>query len=173
MNMTLPIESVLLVTASTRRDELRSMLHERLHVPIVLAESFAQAAEALAGSQHRAVVLDEALCDLAPEETSYFLARCTEEFPVFIKPAISTAERCATQVELGLQRMEKEKQALLRAMQRQVYAQVNDALTAILICAPLALKTPGLPPEAVRNLDSVVKAAESMHHALSASEVDE
>lgn len=168
MNTTSSIESLLLVTASARGAELQEALQARLRIPVLAAASLVQAAEQLAGSQHRAIVLDEALCDLEPESAERFLAHCTEEFPVFIRPAISSAARCAAQVECGLRRMEMEKQAALRAMQKQVHAQVRDALTAILLYGPLALQAPGLAPETIRNISSMVEAAETLRRALEA-----
>ncbi len=167
MNTNCPVESLLLITASTHGEALQKALRSRLNAPVLLATTLSQAAEELAGSQRRAIVLDEALCDLNPEAAEHFLARCTEEFPIFIKPAISTAERCVVQVMMGLQRMEMEKQNALRTMQKLVHSQVRDALTTILICGPLALKAPGLPPEAGKNISAMMDAAETIHRSLS------
>ena len=166
MNTNCPVESLLLVTASAHREDLQKALYHRLQVPVLLAATLQQATENLAGSQRRAIVVDEALFDLNPDAAEHFLAHCTEEFPIFIKPAISTAERCLSQVVVGLRRMDLEKQTALRTIQKQVHSQVRDALTTILICGPLALKAPGLPPEAGKNISAMVDAAETMHHSL-------
>jgi hypothetical protein len=169
MNTNCPVESLLLLSASERRLELQTALQQSLQLSVSIATSFADALSELANAQHSVVVLDEALCDLDPEGMDVFFSRCTGEFPIFVKLAISGAPRCVKQVELGLRRFELEEKVAMCLAHSQVRAQVCDALTTILVHGHLAKDTPGLPAEAGKNITAIVEAGESLNQALSAS----
>jgi len=169
MNTNYPVESLLLLSTSDRRLELQTALQQALQLRVSVATSFSEGLSELAKTQHSAVVLDEALCDLDPEGMNVFFSRCTGEFPIFVKLSISGAARCVKQVELGLRRFQIEEKIAMCSARSQMRAQVCDALTTILVHGHLAKNTPGLPAEAGKNITAMVEAGEALNQSLSAS----
>jgi hypothetical protein len=166
MNTNSQADSFLLVSSSERRFEMQKAIEATLHSQVVLAVTFAEASQAVAISPYRAMILDEALADLDPAGADQFLAHCIEGFPIFVKLAITGLPRCLQQIQLALRRFEREQKSALLTAQHLVRSQMRDALTSIFICAQLALKTPELPPEAARHINSVIEAGEALQSAI-------
>ena len=148
MNTNCQASQLLLLSASERRFELQTAISEALQMPVSVAATFADALSAVSLAPYRAVILDEGLADLDPASADQFLARCTDELPIFVKLAITGIPRCLQQVQLAMQRFDREQQIAVASAKHAVRSQVRDALTSILICGQLALKTPGMPPGA-------------------------
>lgn len=166
MNTTCQVDSLLLLSASERKHELQEALRKHFEIPVAVAASFREGMDELTVTQHRVVVVDEALSDLDPDGCKQFFQRGAEGFPIFVKLAISGAERCVQQVALGLRRYELEQKTLQAAVRNQMRAQLRDSLTTILVCGQLALKHAATSPDAVRNINAMVEAGEAMNAVL-------
>jgi hypothetical protein len=167
MNTKFQADSLLLVSASERRFELQSALQEALHLQVSVVTSFPKALTSVAQSPYRAAILDESLADLDPAGSDQFLACCTDAFPIFVTLAITGVSRCLKQIQLALRRFDREQRIAELSARDWVRSQFRDGLTSILIYAQLALKTPDVPTDAAKHINSVLEAAEALQQAMS------
>jgi hypothetical protein len=168
MNTNFQASQLLIISSSQRRFDLRGAVHNCLDTPVSVVADFQEAVGAISVSRYRAVVLDEGLADLNPAAADQFLARCTDELPIFVKLAISGIPRCVQQIQLAMRRFDREQQIAAAAVQRYVDSQMRDALTSIFLYGQLTLKVPGLPEDAVKHLDAILEAGEVLKKTIGA-----
>jgi hypothetical protein len=158
---------VLVVSASERRVELQNALRESLGLPVAVTATFQEAITALSLSRYKAVILDEGLADLDPTNADRLLARCNDELPIFVKLAITGVQRCVQQVQLAIRRFNREQNTLNRSARHSIGLQLRDVLTSIVIHSQLALNSPGLAPDVVEHLNSVLQACDALQEVIS------
>ena len=159
MNTNDKANEILIVSSSERGAELQNAIQECLGTPVTIAVTYRAATTAIARSHFKAVILDESLADLEPTNADSFLEHCIDELPIFVKLAITGVSRCVQQVRLALRRFDREQANVTVSAQRIINSQLRDALTSILIHSQLALKTPDLPPDAIKHIKSVLEAS--------------
>lgn len=160
------INQILIISTSERRFELQHAIQESLHAPASVAGTFQEAVAAVALRPYKAVILDEGLADLDPTSADHFLARCNDELPIFVKLAITGVPRCVQQVQLAIRRFDREQRIVAVSAQHSISSQFRDALTSILIHSQLALNTPEVPAEAIKHIESVLEAADTLQDAI-------
>ena len=141
-------------------------IQESLNVPVSVVTTFQDALSSVAIGHFNAVVLDEGLVDLNPTHADHFLDRCTDELPIFVKLAITGVPRCVRQVQLAMRRFDREQEIGAASAQHSIDSQVRDALTSILVWSQLALRTPSLPEDAVRHIESIMQAGVTLQTLL-------
>jgi hypothetical protein len=166
MNTKVQDNQLLIISASERRFELQIALHESLGLPVAVAATFQEAIASIAISRYKAVILDEGLADLDPTNADRFLAHCRDELPIFVKLAITGVRRCVQQVQLAIRRFSREQHIVTVSAQHSIGLQLRDGLTSILIHSQLALNSPGLPPDVIEHLNSVLAACDSLQRVI-------
>jgi hypothetical protein len=157
---------MLLISASQRRFELRTAIQESLNLSVSVVATFQEALSAITTGRFTTVVLDESLMDLDPTQADRFLNRCSDELPIFLRLAITGIPRSVRQVQLAIRRFDREQKKRTASVQHVVDSQVRDALTSILLHSQLALKTPGLPEDASRHIESAIQAGITLSKVL-------
>lgn len=170
MNTNSQASQVLIISASERRFDLLNAVRDCLGVPVSVAVDFHEALNTVSVSPFRAVVLDEGLADLNPAGADQFLARCTDELPIFVKLAISGVPRCVQQIQLAIHRFDREQKIVAASAQHSINSQMRDALTSIFLYGQLALKVPGLPEDAAKHLEAILEAGEVLKKTIGAQQ---
>lgn len=168
MNTNSQVNQLLIISASERRFDLQNAVRDSLGIPVLGVADFQEALSAVSISPFRAVVLDEGLVDLNPVGADQFLARCTDELPIFVKLAISGLPRCVQQIQLAIHRFDREQKIVAASAQHAMSSQMCDALTSIFLYGQLALKVPGLPEDAAKHLSAILEAGEVLKKVIGA-----
>jgi hypothetical protein len=166
MNTNYQVNKILVISASERRFELQSAIHESLGASVSVAATFQEALSAVALSPCEAVILDESLADLDPTNADHFLAHCADELPIFVKLAITGVPRCVQQVQLAIRRFDREQRIITESARHFLGSQLRDSLTSIFIHGQLALKTPGMPQDAIKHVEAILEAGNALQRTI-------
>jgi CheY-like chemotaxis protein len=146
---------ILLVTASSRANQYAAALERGTGVKTQVATSARQASAKLQADEYDALVLDQSL-----------LNRCATAMPVYVNLALHACERVARDVQVALRRAQDERVVAERVAGKLLRNELCSEVTGILLNSELALRHPGVPPEAAKKIHSVRELAEKMRSRL-------
>jgi hypothetical protein len=143
---------ILLVTPSQRASECVAALSEVTGEEIVVAESLVRATTLLRAECYRVVVLDQYLLDTEPDQAAATIAHLDAAILIQVNLALTGSDRLVREVRAAVKRRQREEVSARQAALGNLYCELNDTITALLLSSELALETPGLPPEAAERL---------------------
>lgn len=143
---------ILLVTPSARADECVKAIRENTGENVDVAGSLRRAASLLRSQSYLAVVFDQHLFELEPNETETTMQHLGTAIPIQMSLAVSGAERVVREVRAALNRRVHEQLAARRDAVCQLHSELSGTVTALLLECELALQSPGLSPPAVEKL---------------------
>jgi hypothetical protein len=134
---------ILLVTSSERASEFAEALHGGTGERIVVAESLVRASTLLREDSYLAVVLDQYLLETEPDEAETTIEQMDTAILVQVNLAVSGKARLLREVRAALQCRQREEGRARRAAIGQLYSELNDTVTALLLSSELVLETVG------------------------------
>lgn len=143
---------ILVVTPSQRAHECAKAIKQHTGEEVDVAESLRRAASLLRSQSYLAVVFDQHLFELEPDETETAMQHLGTAIPVQISLAISGIERVVREVRAALNRRAHEQLAARRAAAGQLHSELSSTVTALLLQCELALQSPGLSPPAAEKV---------------------
>ncbi len=160
---------ILLVTRSSRAQELAHRLESDVGDGVSLAASLAEAGVRLTEREFEAAVIDQWMTDQAPEEGEALLSRLALAEPIFLNFGVSGIERVLREVRLKLVRRRRLLMMMRVEMERQLRNEMKGTMTALLLSCELALQAQGLPDTAENKLRTVDELARELCARLSLS----
>jgi len=104
-----------------------------------------------------------------PHETETVMDRLGTAIPLQVNFAICSVDRVVREVRAAVQRRKREEEAARRSAVNTLLSELNGTATALLLSCELALRTPGLTPQANEKLQSmhglVKKLRAQLHEA--------
>ena len=161
---------ILLITPSGRGQECGKALEEATSQPVHVAESLRQAVIRLRAEEYSAVVIDQCLLELEPDQSEMVLQHIGTAIPVHINFAISGIERVVRELRAALHRRKREELVARQAAEQVLCSELKDAVTAMLLSCELALQVPNLPVPAAEKIRTVHQLARELRTRLAHSD---
>lgn len=160
---------ILVVTSNLAAEECAEALSAATGEEIVMADSLHQAATLLRTDSYLAVVLDQYLVEIAPDEAETVMRHLGTAMPLQVNLAISGSARLAREVRAAVRRRKQEEVVARRAAVSTLQCELNGTVTALLLSCELALGAPGLPVAAVEKLESTHELVKRLRTQLESS----
>jgi len=145
---------ILVVTPNLQAEECASAIRQATNEDVVVADSLHKAASMLRTESYLAVVFDQYLLDIEPDETETVMEHMGTAIPLQVNLAICGIRRLVREVRAAVQRRRREEAAARRAAANTLHSELNSTVTALLLSCEMALGTPGLPLAAAEKLQS-------------------
>ena len=145
---------ILLVTSIDRADQCARALNENTGEKVAVAENLRQAATLLRSESYLAVVFDQHILEIEPDEIDTAMQHLGTAIPVQVNLAISGLDRLVREVRAAIERRKREEAAARQAAVGALHSELNGTITALLLHCELALEVPGLPSAAEDKLHS-------------------
>jgi hypothetical protein len=160
------IGMILLITPSKRgrecADSIRLATQHDTHFAATLSEAVAN----LRIHEYAAIIFDECLIDIDPDQAQLVLQHIGTATPVFLNCAVTGTDRLIRDVKFALRRREKEQQNAYKAAEETLASDLREALTALLLECEMLLATPQLTPAVQGKLNTIDKLARCMNERL-------
>ena len=157
---------ILLVTGSSRSHECAAAIEKKTHQKTLIAQSRAKAIECLQLHDCDAVVMDESFQQVNSGAKNLVLAHGGSALPIYVNLALHGADRVATEVVCGLQRLVRERTAAMHAAVNEFRSELRGEVTAILLNTELAMREKALIQSTAEKLGVVHEIAERMRRKL-------
>jgi len=157
---------ILLVTSSRTGAQIAAQLEEAMQETVAVSETVRHAITMVRENDFSALVLDEPMVEIEPENTDALLQHSGMAVPVYVKLSVSSAQRVAREVRFALRRYQEARMIAVRSAESLLRSEIRDAVTGILLSTELALHTPEMPAEAAQKLRSVCALASQIRDRL-------
>jgi hypothetical protein len=157
---------ILLITPSSRVQQCAHALEEAMSEVTKVANSLEQAALLLREDEYSAVVIDQALAEVEPEESELILQHLGTAVPVYVNFAISGLQRVVRELRVALERHKKESVAARQIAEQALRNDLKGTVTALLLSCQMTLQLPGIPPAAQTKIQTVFELAQEVRGKL-------
>jgi len=157
---------VLLITTADRSQECIRAIQKATGEKVSLASNRAAARAELARNQFSVVIVEEWLWESDRQLAETVSSGCGTAVLLLTNLAITGPTRIASELAATLRRRAVEIRKLREEVERQLRADLNEAITGILLSSELALATPALPSRAEAKLRAVYQLANSIRERL-------
>ena len=157
---------ILLLLHSSQAQQCKEELERRTKKPVVLCSAARDAVAALRQGAYSAVAVDQNLLDPSSLHADELVRYGGTAATVYFNPGIWGAERVCKEIELALDRAQRERQMAQQAARHELKEQLAGTVTAILLSSELALQAGPLPPKVEEKLKSVRELALQMSNSL-------
>lgn len=157
---------VLLVMSSGRSKECAEVIRRQTGEVVHAVRDLQAAGAELRRVEFAAVVVDQHLWEQDPQLADSVSLTCGTAALLIANPAIASAERVAREVSAALRRREGELRRAREDAEARLRAELNEAVTGILLSSELALASPSLPAAAATKLRAVYELAMSIRERL-------
>jgi hypothetical protein len=157
---------ILLLLHSAQARQCKEELERRTKEHVVLCSAVRDAVAALRHEPYSAVAVDENLldpCSLHGDDLARYAGTAAT---VYFNPGISGVERVCKEIELALERAQRERRLAHQAARHELKEQLAGTVTAILLSSELALQAGPLPARVEEKLKSVRELAMQMSNCL-------
>jgi len=139
-------------------------------LPTQLASSLEAAVAKLREQEFSAVVIDQCLMEVEPDQGEVMLQHLGAAFPVYVNGAISGIERVVREVRSALSRRVREEEIARASASRAIWSELRESVTAILLSCDLVLASKDVPPHMAGKIQLIHDLATSMRAQLAPSE---
>ena len=157
---------ILLITPSARVQDCSQALQEATAEPTEVAATLQQAAMQLREKEYSAIVMDQSLLEVEPEESDLLLQHLGTAIPIYVNFGISGINRVVRDLRIALDRRRREKLAASDAAARTLRNELKGTVTALLLSCQMTLQLPGLPPAAQIRMQTVFELAQEVRGKL-------
>jgi hypothetical protein len=157
---------ILLVTSSRTGAQIAAQLEEVMKETITVVDTVRRAITMVRENDFTALVLDEPMVEIEPENTDALLQHSGMSVPVYVKLSVSCAQRVAREVRFALRRYQEARMIAVRSAESLLRSEIRDAVTGILLSTELALHVPEMPTEAAQKLRSICVLASQIRDRL-------
>lgn len=151
---------ILLITASARGQQCADALTAATGRQTHWAQNLQEASTRLREQTYSAAVIDQFLLETEPEESDQMIEHLGTAFPVYVNFGVTGMERLVREVRSALHRRRREEGVARRAVAEQMYSQMSETLTAMLLSCELAMSVPNVPnpvAEKIRTIDILAR----------------
>jgi hypothetical protein len=160
---------ILLITPSSRVQESAQALPQAASEGMKVTDSLQQGASLLREEEYSAVIIDQALVEVEPDDSDLLLQHIGTAVPVYMNFAISSIGRMQRELQVALERHTKESVAARRIAEETLRNDLKGTITALLLCCQMALQLPGLTPAAQTKMQTVLELAQEVRGKLGIS----
>lgn len=157
---------ILLITPSARGLECAQALREATGQPTHVASSLEIAGGNLREQEYSAVVIDQFLLETEPAQSDQMLQHLGGAVAVYVNCGISGIPRVVREVRSALRVRQREEQAARRSAEQEVWSELKESVTAILLSCELAMNTPGMPAAAAEKIRAIHQIANEIRSRL-------
>lgn len=157
---------ILLVTSSSRAHECAAAIEKKTHQKTLVAHSPDKAIGWLQLHECDALVMDESFQQVNSGADNLVLAHGGSALPIYVNLALYGADRVATEVVCGLQRLVRERTAAMHAAVNELRSELRGEVTAILLNTELVMREKSLAQSMTEKLGIVHEIAERMRRKL-------
>lgn len=163
---------ILLISPSARARESAQAVHTATGVLTDVAVAFDTALGHLRSQEYTLVVIDEFLLEVDPDQGAQVLQHLDGAAPLYVSFAISGLDRLVREVCGALNRRKKEKEAARATAEHDLWSELNESVTAMLLSCDLALATPGLSQGAAEKVRNIHDLVENLRARLASREAE-
>ena len=157
---------ILLITPSARVQDCSQALQEATAEPTEVAATLQQATMQLREKEYSAIVMDQSLLEVEPEESDLLLQHLGTAIPIYVNFGISGINRVVRDLRIALDRRRREKLAASDAAEQTLRNDLKGTVTALLLSCQMTLQLPGLPPAAQIKMQIVFELAQEVRGKL-------
>lgn len=161
---------ILLITPSARGHECSEAIAAATNEVTHLAGTLSDAVSCLRANEYAAVILDECLLDMAPQDAELVFEHVGTAMPIYVNCAITGAERLVREIRTALGRLDKEQRIACRAAEERLRSELREPLTALMLECEMLAASPHLSPQVQAKLRTIDSLARQLGEQL---EVDE
>jgi hypothetical protein len=160
---------ILLITPSASGPQCADSLRAATNLEVHYAQDFQQAAAHLREQTYSAAVIDQFLLETDPDESEQMIEHLGTAFPVYVNFGVTGMERLVREVRSALHRRKREETSARRAVAEQMYSEMRETLTAMLLSCELAMNVPNIPSPAAERIRAIDGFARELRLRLEAS----
>jgi hypothetical protein len=161
---------ILLITLSSRGQECAQASLATTALPTHVASTLQAAVAKLREQEFSAVVIDQCLMEVEPDEGELMLQHLGSAFPVYVNCAISGIERVVREVRSALSRRVREEEIARASAARILWSELKESVTAILLSCDLVLASKEVPANMASKIQVIHELATRMRGSLAPSE---
>jgi len=161
---------ILLITPSARAQECAAALLTSTNLPTDVAPTLQAAVGKLREQEYAAVVLDQFLMEVEPDEGEQLLQHLGTAFPVYVNCAICGIDRIVREVRSALSRRKREEEIARSSATRAIWSELKEDVTGILLSCDLVLASKEVPAPAAGKIQVIHDLATQMRSKLASSE---
>jgi hypothetical protein len=160
---------ILLITPSASGPQCADSLRAATNLEVHYAQDFQQAAAHLREQTYSAAVIDQFLLETDPDESEQMIEHLGTAFPVYVNFGVTGMQRLVREVRSALHRRKREETSARRAVAEQMYSEMRETLTAMLLSCELAMNVPNIPSPAAERIRAIDGFARELRLRLEAS----
>jgi hypothetical protein len=157
---------ILLITSLAKAQDCANALQETTTEPVQVAATLSQAVAQLQANEFSAVILDQLLLDVEPDDVDTIFKHMGTAVPVYTNFAISGLDRLGRELRSALHRRKRELLAARQEAQQTLRSELKNTITALLLSCEMALDVPNLPLFAETKMRAVDALAKEMRAKL-------
>ena len=161
---------ILLITPSARGQECAQALLASTNLQTDVAATLQAAVGKLREQEYAAVVVDQFLMEVEPDEGEQMLQHLGTAFPVYVNCAISGIDRIVREVRSALSRRKREEEIARSSATRAIWSELKEDVTGILLSCDLVLASKEVPAPAANKIQVIHDLATQMRSKLASSE---
>jgi DNA-binding NtrC family response regulator len=161
---------ILLITPSARGQECAQALLASTNLQTEVAPTLQTAVGKLREQEYAAVVVDQFLMEVEPDEGEQMLEHLGTAFPVYVNCAISGIDRIVREVRSALSRRKREEEIARSSATRAIWSELKEDVTGILLSCDLVLASKEVPAPAASKIQVIHDLATQMRSKLASCE---
>jgi hypothetical protein len=162
---------ILLIWPSDKSRDCAKAIEDAFQQPVQVVSSLEQGCEALQSGGFSTVLIDHALCEVAPAKSDYLFQHLAGAVPVTINFGVSGIGRLGRTLRAALEHRKRETHIARQNARATLRAELKDDVTALLLSCGIALQEPSLTDEALDRIRKIEEIANEIRQKLLASEV--
>ena len=159
---------ILLISSLAKAQDCAQALETATHEAVQVCAEFNKAVEHLQTTEFSAVVFDQLLLDMDPDEGETLWKHLGSAVPVCLNFAIAGAGRVVRDLRSALRRRKREMLAARKQAEQALRHDLSDTVTAMLLSCEMALQVENLPELAASRMQAVDALARKVSARLGA-----
>lgn len=160
---------ILLITPSAKAQQCAEALAKETNEQVQVAGTLQQAAGQLRTQEFLALVIDQCLLEVEPDESDMLMQHMGMAVPVYVNFGISGIERVSREVRAALSRRKREALVSRRSAEQCLRNELKGTVTALLLSCEMALAVENLPSSAESKIRMVYELAREVRAKLGAT----
>lgn len=159
---------ILLISSLSKAENCARALEQATQENVQVCATFQQAVEQLQAQEFSAIVFDQLLLEMEPDEGETVWKNLGPAVPVCLNFAVSGTARVIRELRSAMQRRKREMLAAKKEAEQSLRHELNDAVTALLLSCEMALQVENLPESAASRMQTVEALAREVSAKLGA-----
>ncbi len=160
-------EAILILTAAPGAADCAAAVAKQLNCAVDLVDNRRAALNALRRREYALLLLDETLVEGDAVQADQIVQEAGVAYPLQLNFAVTGPDRVVREARAAMHRRRRETDRARLSAGRAIEAELNSALTGILLELDLVLSSRRMPPEETARLDHVVELTQNLRKRLS------